>query len=104
MNADAVAAIHRLQQSRARFDVIFLDPPYGYGWISTILPLCVPLLASDGMVYAESDQELHASGGDDDGVAVLPAWMDGWETARADKAGVVAFQLLKRKSMADFQA
>ena len=42
------------------FDLIFLDPPFRKEWLPKVIPLCVELLAKDGMVYIESDMQLTA--------------------------------------------
>ncbi|WP_442783611.1 16S rRNA (guanine(966)-N(2))-methyltransferase RsmD [Collimonas fungivorans] len=73
----------------ARFDLIFLDPPYQQGWLEKILPLCQDLLADQGLLYLESEFALQ----EDD----LPPWLDGWQLLRADKAGMVFYHLLKRQ-------
>ncbi|AMO93540.1 RNA methyltransferase, RsmD family [Collimonas fungivorans] len=73
----------------ARFDLIFLDPPYQQGWLEKVLPLCQGLLADQGLLYLESEFALQ----EDD----LPAWLDGWQLLRADKAGIVFYHLLKRQ-------
>ena len=76
------------------FDLIFLDPPYHQDWLVKILPLCHKLLSEGGMVYAEAEGPLQAAAD----------WMRDWEIVREDKAGMVFYHLLSRKSGADFQA
>ena len=73
----------------ARFNVIFLDPPYHQDWLPRILPLCERLLAAGGLVYAESALPLTGE--------AAPEWLAGWEVVRADKAGMVFYHLLQRK-------
>lgn len=73
----------------ARFELIFLDPPYHQGWLAKILPFCQSLLVTDGLLYIESEFALHA----DD----WPVWLKGWELLRADKAGIVFYHLLKKQ-------
>ena len=73
----------------ARFDLIFLDPPYQQGWLEKVLPLCQGLLADQGLLYLESEFALQ----EDD----LPSWLNGWQLLRADKAGIVFYHLLKRQ-------
>lgn len=77
-----------------RFDLIFLDPPFQQGYLEKILPLCQSLLTEQGMVYVESGLALPILN-----QAVqneLPAWCQGWECVRHDKAGQVFFHLLQR--------
>ncbi len=78
----------RIDEQTARFNVIFLDPPYHQDWLARLLPVCGRLLTGDGLVYAEAEQPL-------DGDAP-PAWLAGWEVIRADKAGMVFYHLLRR--------
>lgn len=87
--ADALAAAGALVREGRRFDLIFLDPPYHQSWLERMLPLCATLLTQDGLVYAESELPL-----DHD---AAPEWMQGWQTVRADRAGMVHFHLLDRR-------
>lgn len=79
-----------------RFDVIFLDPPYHQDWMARMLPLCVPLLAEHGLVYAELEHALTQDQASE--------WLAGWQVVRADKAGMVFYHLLQRNKKAEFQA
>ncbi len=74
----------------AKFQVIFLDPPYHRDWLAKILPVCAQLLAPGGLVYAESEMALD--------VEAPPDWLAGWSVVRADKAGMVFFHLLRRNT------
>ena len=74
-------AMQFLAQNDRRFDVIFLDPPYGLNWLDKVLPLLRKHLAADGLVYAEAEHAL------DD----LP----GWSVFKHGKAGSVHYHLLK---------
>jgi 16S rRNA (guanine(966)-N(2))-methyltransferase RsmD len=74
----------RIGDANARFDVIFLDPPYHRGWLAKMLPVCERLLTDDGLVYAEAEQSLSNEA------------MPGWQVVRADKAGMVFYHLLRR--------
>lgn len=96
---DARAAVQQLARANgieARFQVIFLDPPYHQGWLEKMLPLCRPLLADDGLVYAETEAPIDAD--------APPDWLAGWTVVRADKAGMVFYHLLQCKSGAGFKA
>jgi 16S rRNA (guanine(966)-N(2))-methyltransferase RsmD len=77
-----------------RFNIIFLDPPYHQGWLGKLLPLCVSLLADDGMIYAETEYPIISMDAAD-----LPDWMSGWMVVRAGKAGMVYYHLLKRNNL-----
>lgn len=87
---DAVTALQRLAGA-PRFDLVFADPPYGAGWLETILPPCRKLLRDGGLLYAESEMPL--AGGDP------PAWLNEWEIVRAGRAGMVHFHLLRPRAM-----
>jgi 16S rRNA G966 N2-methylase RsmD len=89
-------ALTTAQALAARFELIFLDPPYHQGWLEKILPVCAGLLADNGLVYAESERPLPAD--------AAPAWLADWEVIRADKAGMVCYYLLRRKSRSGIQA
>lgn len=91
--ADALSVLGGLND---RYDLLFLDPPYGRQLLPTLLPACQRLLASEGLVYAESDQAFEdqaepasdAESGSDSG------WLHGWRVLRSGKAGMVHFALL----------
>jgi 16S rRNA (guanine(966)-N(2))-methyltransferase RsmD len=84
------------QAGGARFQVIFLDPPYHQDWLPAVLPLCLPLLADGGVVYAETEAPIDAN--------ALPEWLAGWTMVRADKAGMVCYHLLQRNRNAEIKA
>jgi 16S rRNA (guanine966-N2)-methyltransferase len=74
--------------SLARFDVVFLDPPFGEQWLEKLIFQMPSLLSIGGRVYAESEV------GVEDFLA--SAEIAGrWSVERAAKAGQVYYQLLK---------
>lgn len=91
VRGDALSAARGLaaHPDHTRFDLIFLDPPYHQDWLPRMLPACERLLASGGLVYAESEFSLK--------VEIVPDWLCGWDVVRADKAGMVFYHLLQRK-------
>jgi 16S rRNA (guanine966-N2)-methyltransferase len=97
---DALATAQTLMRHDTRFQLIFLDPPYHRDWLVKILPVCRQLLADGGMVYAEAETPLDAA---TEGEST-PDWLDGWSVVRADKAGMVFYHLLQRKSIPEIQA
>jgi len=93
LRGDAASSASGMQGREAgQFHAIFLDPPYNQDWLPKMLPLCAPLLAPGGLIYAEAEFPLEGE--------AAPAWMADWEVVRADKAGMVFFHLLQRKIMA----
>jgi len=84
--ADASRLLSGYAQSRTRFAVIFLDPPFGLGWLERILPLAAAVLAPAGLVYIEAERELSAA----------DCEVHGLKRIRADKAGQVFYHLLRR--------
>jgi len=80
-------ALQFLAESRPQFDVVFLDPPFGQGWLEKLIPLLPRHLAEDGLVYAESGQPLENR--------------DGWEVLKRGKAGSVFYHLLKCRHGSD---
>ena len=53
LRQDARSAAVALRDRGERFDVVFLDPPYGSDLYEALLPLADALLADDGVVVAE---------------------------------------------------
>lgn len=54
--ADALAYLSRPGQQP--WDLVFLDPPYGQGWLDRIIMPLLPHLASGARLYVESEQAL----------------------------------------------
>lgn len=83
---DALPLARRMSEGTERFDVVFLDPPFGNGLLALALPVAARLLASNGMVYAEAERRLT-----DEALEALDLAIH-----RADKAGEVFYHLLRR--------
>jgi 16S rRNA (guanine966-N2)-methyltransferase len=64
----------------ARFDVVFLDPPFGSTLLAQALPRVVPLLRPGARVYLESAKAFAPSGG--------------WRILRHGRAGQVHYTLV----------
>lgn len=64
-----------------RFDLVFLDPPFGAGVPDEMLPLLRSLLAPGARIYIESGRPL-----------ALP---EAWVVEKSGRAGQVHFQLLR---------
>ncbi len=84
VQADAVAW---LAASPDRFDLVFLDPPFGSDVLARLLPLVVERLAPGGAVYVESS---HALAPDAPPLASAPGLL----LHRAARAGQVHYHLL----------
>ncbi len=68
--------------SGRRFDVLFLDPPYGQGWLDRIVSRLDELATPSARLYAEAEQPLQALGS--------------WKVVREGRAGQVFFHLLEQ--------
>ncbi len=88
LRADALSAIADARDAGRRFDLVFLDPPFGHGWLERVLPLLPPVLAPGARVYVESDAALPDQALDD-------LMGTGWRVVRADRAGQVFYHLLR---------
>ncbi|MEO8408647.1 MAG: 16S rRNA (guanine(966)-N(2))-methyltransferase RsmD [Oxalobacteraceae bacterium] len=90
LRGDAFSVAHRLDGSARRFDLIFLDPPFGQDWLARMLPLCPPLLTENGIIYVESEVALTQD--------EPPEWLAPWRVLRQGNAGMVFYHLLQRKN------
>ena len=77
-------AIQYLALPKAKFDLIFVDPPYKKGWIPRLEPLLPGALNEDAAVYLEAEHQIESLGD--------------WRTERHGKAGEVHFHLLRRQT------
>ena len=75
-------ALQYLASTTAKFDLLFLDPPYKKGWIPRLEPLLPGVLNEDAAVYIEAEHEIESLGE--------------WRTVRHGRAGEVHFHLLQR--------
>ena len=75
-------ALEFAAHSPQRFDVIFLDPPFGSDLLDRAWPGLDAVLAADGVVYVESGAAFAAP--------------PGWRALRQAQAGGVCYQLLAR--------
>ncbi len=48
-------ALHVLQRSQMRYDLVFIDPPFGAQWLDKVWPHLPQVLLDDGLVYVESE-------------------------------------------------
>jgi 16S rRNA (guanine966-N2)-methyltransferase len=75
-------ALEFVRGAKALFDVIFLDPPFDADYWARLVPSLPALMAPGARVYCES------------GAAI--EWGEGWQVAKAGRAGQVTYQLLRR--------
>jgi 16S rRNA (guanine966-N2)-methyltransferase len=82
-NVEIVArdALEHLRSETARFDVVFLDPPFRQNALSTLLPLLPRCLARGARVYVEGERAIEA---------IAP-----WRELKSARAGQVSYQLLE---------
>jgi 16S rRNA G966 N2-methylase RsmD len=90
IQGDALQIAERMVSQGKRFDVIFLDPPFGIGILPEILPFCAELLQSSGVVYVESPVFLT-----EEFVAQSGIGSGQWRIIRQDKTGHVCYHLLQ---------
>jgi 16S rRNA G966 N2-methylase RsmD len=76
----AQTAIDRMENGR--YDLVFLDPPFGQGWFPLILNNILPLLKPTALVYVESEEPVTAP--------------DNYVALRQARAGAVHYQLFQR--------
>ena len=77
-------ALQYLVSTQAKFDLIFLDPPYKKGWIARLEPLFPGVMKDDGAVYVEAEHAIESLGN--------------WRTERHGKAGDVHYHLMRRQT------
>ena len=70
-----------LAENIRQFDIIFLDPPFGQGWLPRLLPQMPLCLAPEGLLYVEAEFAIENAAG--------------WQVLKSGKAGNVFFHLLK---------
>lgn len=74
-------ALKFLSRTARRYDLLFLDPPYGRGWIERIVPWLPAVAAPGARIYAEAEVPLQHIGA--------------WTCIRQGRAGQVCYHLLE---------
>lgn len=75
-------AVRFVTLARTRFDILFLDPPFGQDWIEQLAPLIPEVLGKDGLIYAEAESALEGCGN--------------WRTVHRGRAGRVFYHLMRQ--------
>ncbi len=92
--ADALRLAGQFARTGRKFDLIFLDPPFQKDLLPHVLPLCVRLLANNGLVYMESGEFVSNE--------KLESWIkddtSGLQIIREGQAGQVYYHLLEMKA------
>jgi 16S rRNA (guanine966-N2)-methyltransferase len=76
-------ALEFLRTSHERFDVVFLDPPFGQNALPALLEALPPRLAPGARVYVEAPAPCEPG--------------DAWRELKRSRAGQVSYQLLERR-------
>ncbi len=85
-SGDALQHTALLARQGARFDVVFIDPPYAADAQTAALAAAAAVLAPDGVVYLEAP----------DAAVFDAAAAAGWQVWRQARAGQVHYALLQR--------
>ncbi|MGQ9484230.1 MAG: 16S rRNA (guanine(966)-N(2))-methyltransferase RsmD [Desulfosoma sp.] len=86
LSVSVAAAISRLAAQERRFDLIFMDPPYGKGWISKTLTLLDSVAAPGALVIAEHHEKDH-----------VPESVPPWQVVDRRRYGTVCLTFFGRK-------
>lgn len=78
-------ALQYSASTNAKFDLIFIDPPFRKGWIARLEPFLPGILNDDAAIYVEAEQKIESLGD--------------WRTVRHGKAGEVHYQLMRREAV-----
>lgn len=81
---EAGDALQFLQRTQERYDVIFLDPPFGQGWMARLWPRLDEVAAPGAAIYLEAEAGF-----------TPPA---PWRARRSGRAGAVHYQLAERET------
>ncbi len=97
VRGDAQSALHVAERDGKRFDLVFLDPPFGRGLLAQVAPALAPLLAPGAFVYVESDAEL-------DSETATALFARPCPVVRKGRAGQVFYHLLRCPNQMEGQA
>lgn len=51
-------ALHVLERTESRYDLVFIDPPFGKSWLDKVWPILPMVLAPDALIYVESEVQV----------------------------------------------
>ena len=89
ITGDALHQLTQLTQSAQAgqtFDLVFLDPPFGQGWLDKTLSLVAPLCHADTLLYVEVEKKAD----------VTALSTQGWTCLREGTTAQVAYSLWRR--------
>jgi 16S rRNA (guanine966-N2)-methyltransferase len=75
-------ALQYLVSAPAKFDLVFLDPPFQSGWIDRLASVLPAVLNEETAIYVEAEYPITSLGD--------------WQTIRQGQAGEVHYHLLRR--------
>jgi len=75
-----------LRQNTEKFDVVFLDPPFGKMLLESVLDQLKPHLASNALVYVEQENEQSAY-----------AFRNEWDLVKSKKTSTFLYDLIRLK-------
>ena len=81
--SDWKAAVTLLKQEGAKFDLVFLDPPYKMHDLTEVSQALIPLLAEDALVVVEHE------------VRTMPALSEGFDMTDTRKYGIVGVSFFR---------
>ena len=84
MNCDWQEAVRRLSAGGARFDVVFLDPPYKMHDLTGVFAALKPLLAEDAVILLEHEAK------------TFPATCDGFDLYDSRKYGIAGVSFFRQ--------
>lgn len=76
-------ALQFLAVAQRKYDVVFLDPPYGRGWLERVTQPLRGVTQPDATIYAEAERKLEVVGP--------------WQAIRYARAGQVHYHLLQAR-------
>ena len=73
-HCDWQAALHRLQNEKALFDIVFLDPPYSMLDLKEVFSMLIPVIRQDTLVILEHEAGKEPAVSERFGITKSRAW------------------------------